>query len=281
MEVLEKPAIIIPAHNEAAVIKSTLVTLLDGLEPGEVTIIVAANGCTDDTVARARSVAPWIRVLDLEKPSKAAAIRAAEAQLGPCSRLYLDADILLPGRSALAVFARLTEFGGGARPPAVTDLSGATWSVRAYHRARKRLSNVQHEFSGGGCYALSWGVRRTFGAFPEVLGDDLFAARSIPSGQAEIVDTSPVTIRPPRDASSLRRVIVRNVRGNQQMAALFPGMGALTTKQTAFNLARSVKGPASLLDAVVYAAFVTSGRLGAGRSPVAWERDDSTRQDHS
>ena len=122
-----QPAIIIPAHNESAVIEHTLRVLLDGFAPEEVTVIVAANGCTDDTIAKARAVASWITVLDVHEPGKSGAIRAAEAQLGPGPRIYLDADIAMSAASAKAVFARLSAGAGGARPPAVVDVDGASW----------------------------------------------------------------------------------------------------------------------------------------------------------
>jgi glycosyltransferase involved in cell wall biosynthesis len=272
-----QPAIIIPAHNESAVIDHTLRVLLDGFAPNEVTVIVAANGCNDDTVAKARAVAGWITVLDIPEPSKTGAIRAAEAQLGPGPRLYLDADIAMSAASAKAVFARLAAGAGGARPPALVDVDGASWLIRSFHRARGRLSNVQEEFSGGGSYGLSWETRQLFGAFPDVLGDDLFAARVVPEGKAEIINAPSVVVRPPRDSRTLTRVLARNVRGNRQLGVMFPGIAPLTTKQTVLSLMRSVRGPSSLLDATVYASFVTAGRVLAQRTDTRWERDDSSR----
>jgi Glycosyl transferase family 2 len=272
-----QPAIIIPAHNEAAVIEHTLRVLLAGFTPGEVTVIVAANGCTDDTVARARAIADWITVLDIPEPSKTGAIRAAEAQLGPGPRLYLDADVSMSAGSARAVFDRLCAGAGGARPPVILDLDDATWPVCSFQRARSRISRVQQEFSGGGSYGLSWETRQLFGAFPDVLGDDLFAARVIPKGRAEVVNAPPVVVRPPRDSRSLVHVLARNVRGNRQLGVLFPESAPLTTKQTVVSLARSIRGPRTLADATVYAAFVTSGRVLAHRGDVRWERDNSSR----
>ncbi len=272
-----QPAIIIPAHNESAVIEHTLRVLLDGFAPEEVTVIVAANGCTDDTIAKARAVASWITVLDVPEPGKSGAIRAAEAQLGPGPRIYLDADIAMSAASAKAVFARLAAGAGGARPPAVVDVDGASWLVCSFHRARSRLSSVRQEFSGGGSYGLSWETRQLFGAFPNVLGDDLFAARVVPEGRAEIIDAAPVVVHPPRDSRSLTRVLARNVRGNRQLGDMFPDIAPLTTKQTVLSLVRSIRGPSSFADATVYAAFVTAGRILAQRTGTQWERDDSSR----
>ncbi len=272
-----QPAIIIPAHNESVVIEHTLRVLLDGFAPHEVTVIVAANGCSDDTVAKARAVADWITVLDIPEPGKTGAIRAAEAQLGPGPRIYLDADVAMSAASARAVFARLSAGVGGARPPAVVDVDGASWLVCSFHRARGRMSKLQAEFSGGGSYGLSWETRQLFGAFPDVLGDDLFAARVVPEGRAEIIEAPPVVVRPPQDGRSLTRVLARNVRGNRQLSMMFPDVAPLTTRQTVTSLVRSVRGPSSLADATVYAGFVTAGRVLAQRTGTRWERDDSSR----
>src|SRR3954468_18969395 len=56
-------SIVIPAHNEEAVIAGNLRRLLDGSKPGEFDVIVVANACTDGTAAAAAAV-EGVRVLD-------------------------------------------------------------------------------------------------------------------------------------------------------------------------------------------------------------------------
>ena len=81
-------SIIIPASNEAALIGGCLAALLASDDvPGGVEVIVAANGCQDDTAARARRMAPqaqargWaLEVLDLPAPGKLAALNAADSR---------------------------------------------------------------------------------------------------------------------------------------------------------------------------------------------------------
>src|SRR5258708_19124503 len=55
-------SIIIPAHNEASVIQSTLRSILASKLDRPLQIIVVPNGCTDDTAARARAVRGPIQV---------------------------------------------------------------------------------------------------------------------------------------------------------------------------------------------------------------------------
>ena len=46
-------SVVIPAHDEEAVIERCLGTLLADARAGEVEVVVVCNGCTDDTAARA------------------------------------------------------------------------------------------------------------------------------------------------------------------------------------------------------------------------------------
>ena len=94
-------SIVIPANNEEALIGSCLEALLAS-DPvsGAVQVIVAANGCSDDTVPRAQAHATrfkdkgWsLRVLDLPDGGKLGALNAADAIAAGDMRAYLDADV--------------------------------------------------------------------------------------------------------------------------------------------------------------------------------------------
>jgi len=84
-------SIVIPAHNEEAVIAGNLRRLLDGSRPGEFDVIVVANACQDGT-ARAAATVEGVRVLDTEVPGKPNALRMGDAECATFPRLYLDAD---------------------------------------------------------------------------------------------------------------------------------------------------------------------------------------------
>ena len=58
-------SVIVPAHDEAAVIARCLGALLEEVAPGTLDVVVACNGCTDATAAVAREWAPLVRVLEL------------------------------------------------------------------------------------------------------------------------------------------------------------------------------------------------------------------------
>src|SRR5438270_8573792 len=88
-------SIIIPAHNEGAVIEATLHSLLANRVEGELQIIVVANGCTDDTAARARAVDGPIEVIETPVGSKTHALNLGDRAAKFFPRAYLDADVQL------------------------------------------------------------------------------------------------------------------------------------------------------------------------------------------
>ena len=61
----EQPfTVIIPAHNEAQVIERCLLAMsADTVAPQDMQVIVAANGCSDNTAQLARRVAPQAIVI--------------------------------------------------------------------------------------------------------------------------------------------------------------------------------------------------------------------------
>ena len=122
-------SIIIPAHNEAAVIDRTLEALDPLIAAGTVEVIVVPNGCTDDTADRARGHA-GVRVVERTEGSKTAALNAGDAHATRWPRLYLDADIeAAPEALAQAVRALSGDGIHAARP-------AFRWAISA-HRHRR------------------------------------------------------------------------------------------------------------------------------------------------
>src|SRR4051812_46956466 len=96
-------SIVIPAHNEAAVIGRCLSGLTQGAAPGELEIIVVCNGCTDGTAHIARSFGQDVRVVETQIASKAAALNLGDEVASGFPRFYVDADVRLPLDSVRAV----------------------------------------------------------------------------------------------------------------------------------------------------------------------------------
>ncbi|AKT52931.1 glycosyltransferase [Arsenicicoccus sp. oral taxon 190] len=280
-------SVIIPAHDEAKVIDRCLQSLQDSGLPLEV--VVAANGCTDDTVARARRHT-GVTVLDLPTPSKVQAINAADAVATAFPRIYLDADIVLDrGALAAMVEALQTEEPRAAAPQVHFATRGASWPVRAFYDVFSQLPYVQDKLVGLGVYGMSRAGRARFVTFPDLLGDDLFAQRIFSLDEREIVDGT-FEVQVPRTLRQLVKVRTRVARGNAQLAEEDPGAMVDDGRTTDFSTStRSTsralvdllrRRPTLIPAAVVYVLVTAYARRAASRtSPAAqtWERDTSTR----
>jgi len=267
-------AIIIPAHNEEAVIARTLRSIAPLARRHGVEIIVVCNGCTDDTASIAGGFR-GVRVIDIPTPSKAAALNAGDAAARAWPRLYLDADIEAHPAAVAAAFEAIDSGRAlAARPEFRYSISSGSSLVRAYYRARDRMASTHNSLWGAGAYALSEEGHARLGMFAELTADDLLVDSAFGRGEKSVVATEPLRVHTPRDTSGLLAVLTRQRRGNTEA-----GVGS-TTSSTLRELIGSVRGPLSLADATVYAAFTLRSRTTARRSGAAngWERDESSRE---
>jgi glycosyltransferase involved in cell wall biosynthesis len=177
-------AIVVPASNEAATIGRCLTALVDSAVPRDlpVTVVVAANGCTDATVARAQGFAPrfeargWgFRVLDLPEPGKIAALNAGDSAAPGAMRAYLDADVEvskpLLGQIVTALDRDTPVFASGT----VRIPRPSTAASRAYRRFYLGVPFMTHGVPGCGFFAVNAAGRARWDRFPDVIADDIFA----------------------------------------------------------------------------------------------------------
>lgn len=264
--------IIIPAHDEAAVIARCL-QILDARALGAgVRVVVACNGCTDDTAAIAAD--HGAEVLEIEPPSKTAALRAAERTCRPVPRIYLDADVELPAESARAMLTALSDGDLAVRPRIEYLTQDCRWSVRRYYAARRAIPSVMNRLWGAGVYGLSPVGRARFGDFPDIVAEDFWVDLHFRQAEIRILqDCPPVRVRVPRRARDLRRTLRRVHSGPAAVRPdCMPDTASTTTRELR-NYARTGVQPA--LDALVYAAFAVDSRRSAGASD--WARDESSR----
>ena len=273
---LPSGSVVIPAHDEAAVLARTLRPIAPFAAMGSVEVVVACNGCTDGTAAVARSF-DGVTVLELPEASKAAALNAADRVAVRWPRLYLDADVEISAQALHDLFAALA--GGrlrAARPPFEYALAAdATPVVRSYYRARQRLFADGSQLWGSGAYAMSQAGRARFGDFPDLTADDLFVDSLFDEDEKAVVDTAPVRVHVPRDVAGLVPVLRRSYRGNRELAV---AGGPPAAAGGVGRLLRSVRRPDHVVDAVAYGLLAVTGRTAARTSGYdGWERDDSSR----
>lgn len=270
--------IIIAAHNEAAVIESTLLALRVAADSG-ISIVVVCNGCTDETasIARATAVA---RVVELDVASKTAALRLGDQIAGDGPRIYLDADITMTSSAAIHVLDHLAvERSLAARPPVSFDYRGASWAVQRWYKTRERLPSIEHSLWGAGVYALSAQGRDRFDEFPDIVSDDLFVDSLFCESEVEIVPTTPVVVRTPQRLDDLLRILIRSYRTQGEVARPQGAISSTQRRQLVDIAGLIVRRPGQLPDAAVYCGIVLYARWRAHRTiATGWERDESSRQ---
>lgn len=282
--------VIIPAHNEEAVIGRCLETILScAPDDHGMQIIVAANGCTDGTVAAARAAAPDALVLDLPEGSKPKAMNAATDQAKYHPRIYLDADVQCDYHSLHALAAALHQPGIMAASPRLRmDLSRSNFLVKAYYRVWMTQPYVTRNMVGSGCYGLSRQAQEQIGPFPPIIGDDIWVhSRFREEERANIAQDEagePVffTVSPPRRAIDQIRVETRRRLGNQEMMRLHPSPH-FSGSNSAGDLPQALKGGASVIDVAIYLAMKFLSRLRSKwvsrrSQTIAWERDNAARE---
>ena len=273
-------SVIIAAYNEAAVIGRNLDRLLAGTAPGELEVIVVANGCVDQTVAEAS--ARDVRVLDLPAPGKAAALNAGDAVATSTPRVYLDADIATTAATVRALAAALTQPGPDGTPAplvAVPDrhlvLTGRPLAVRSYYAIQSRLPAARTGLYGRGMIALSAAGRARFEQFPDVLADDLFLDSLFSAAERVVLTSVTTEVETPRRTRDLVARLTRVRRGN---VALREGQaGVRASSRTSWLTDVVLRRPWLAPAGVVYAALTLVADRRARRGGDQWELDTSSR----
>jgi len=276
-------SIIIAAHNEKAVIGECLDALQkQTASAGQLDIVVSANGCTDATVAVARS--RGVIVVDRPQAGKAAALNAGELLVHGFPRIYLDADIVIPSNAIAAFAAALAGTGGAlaAVPQRRLNTVGRPWLVRAYFSINERLPAFTDGLFGRGVIALSAEGRARFDVFPEMVADDLFLDSLFVAEEKVIVPAVEVVVEAPFTVGDLMRRLVRVRRGNSQMrdAARSGEVGLSVRKSDKRAWLRIVaRDPRLILAALPYVAITLTAARRARKtmSSSEWGRDESTR----
>lgn len=275
--------VVIPAHNEAAVIVETLRALTgggDGLE-----VLVVCNGCTDGTAAAAAGVA-GVRVMESPVPSKVNAVnlglREARGEVVVC----VDADIRLGG-AGVAGLARALERPGvlAAAPRVEMDFApGTAWGVRAYYRVWFALPYVSEGMVGCGVYALNAAGRARIGEIPELIADDGFVRSSFAAGERVRVDETVAKVRGPRTLRDLIKIKTRSRLGGYQLRQRFPeglpGQGGGARHGSAWAGVLMKPSLWACVPAYLYVNIVSRLRAKGQVKSLAgyvWERDESSR----
>lgn len=270
-------SIIIPAYNEEAWIAGCLAPVLAEPAPaGGGEIVVAANGCTDATVALAQGFAGqaeaggWrLVVLDLPGLGKPAALNAGDGAATGDMRLYLDADVRVGpgviGRIAAALSVPEARY-VSARPRVARASSGVT---RAYARFWQGLPFARSAAPGFGLFAVNAAGRARWGDYPKLISDDTFVRLLFrPEERVEVAGSYEWPMVEGFDA--LVRVRRRQDAGVDEIARLHP---ELVGNEGKARLTKPALLQMLLKDPVGFAAYAAvSLAVRAKRQGGEWSR---------
>lgn len=274
-------AVVVPAHNEEAVIGRLLRALTAG--GGDLEVVVVANGCTDATAEVAGSF-PGVRVLQTPVPSKMHALAMGDRHVSQFPRFYVDADVVIGSHDLAALAAALRAPGVHAVGPGRRlDLDTSSYAVRAYYSVWCRLPGVQHELYGRGVIGVDETGHRRLAGWRDTMADDLVAAMSFAPEELRVVPTAEVLICPPREYGDLLRRRVRAMTGNRQLARsshapLLRGSGSSVATLVALTLRDPRLAPAVAIFLGTAVLARARASLAVARGSTTWLRDESSRR---
>ena len=275
-------SVVIPAHYEAVTIGRNLRALRRGTRDDDLEVVVVCNGCTDQTAEAARAADPRARVIEIEEPSKAEAVRVGNTATEVFPRVHLDADIELSGTDLLSLLEPLSRRGVLATGPRrdVPKTGCSRW-VRWYYEVWESLPQVESGLFGRGVVALSEEAQARVSALPRMLSDDLGMSDAFSAQERCVVSTAVAVVHPPRTVRDLVRRRIRISTGNTQAARLGVRRPASRTRLRTL-LALSVSRPGLALRVPVFLGVHVAALVGARRAVRAgdftsWQRDESSR----
>jgi glycosyltransferase involved in cell wall biosynthesis len=273
--------ILIPAYNEAAVIARTLSALRDDGVDSVFRVIVIANGCQDDTAARARAAMPMAEVIETPVPGKTHAMNLGyRSAIEGRPVICLDADLSV-GLSDLVALVRplLDGTAHAACGRMEVDTASASWPVQAYYKAWM-LNPYFAKGKFGGLFALSGKGASAVFPLPRITADDEYIRRAFPQDLTAFVSDCSFTARAPRTLSSLLKVRRRSLRGAREIARLRQDTGS--TGSVKAMLSKGLPMPSVWLPLAVFVAVMTVVRLQLAfetpKPSLVWERDATTRE---
>ena len=275
--------VIVPAHNESAVIEACLDSLINQPEVDQ--IIVACNGCTDNTADIVRKKYPAIHCLDISTPSKVNALNEAESfarELGLTFPVYyIDADTRLSENCVACVNQYLkTSDILLAAPTPIIDTSHSSWIVKTYYKVWVNLPYIKEGVIATCSYIITEEGRRRFEEFPDVINDDGFIRCNFWNREISNVPNAEIYIRAPKDLYSLIKIKTRARLGNMQLRA--SGQCKVIENKQYGSVMRSRLLSRNWFSTIIYIGIASIIRIRSKKQfkqlkDYRWEKDLSSR----
>jgi glycosyltransferase involved in cell wall biosynthesis len=273
-------SIIIPVHNEAAVLPVTIPVILNGLNP-DAKLIYVCNGCTDgsaniiSTITGGRAT-----LIETKIKGKPNAIRIGEARAGDgFPRFFVDADISIMGEDFDKLAADLAEAGTElVSPLAGLDTTGCTYAARKIAEVWSNLPFMKQS-AFRAVIGVSREGRTRWNELPNVIADDTFMAIQIAPQSRKVVSHVRTVERVPRTFWACVGVRARWLMGDWELRKLGFQLYSDSQKKALLDMLRNSR---TILSASIYLSHRLCATLLAKwwvfQKKTNWYRDETSRQ---
>ncbi len=215
-------SIIVATRNESLMLPETVPSLLEAAKNINARVVWVCNACTDNSASIIRDLTGnHDSVLETETPGKTQAFNLGDEIMGDCfPRFYVDADAVFEHETLQRLIEPLLS--GEAdlvAPRQVFDLKGASPSSIRIAECWMTLPHAT-ETAFSVAIGLSREGRSQWGAFPKILGDDVFIAAQIASHRRKLVLAAAVHVPTPRNLMAWVRTRRRWINGEKQILAM-------------------------------------------------------------
>ena len=273
-------SVIIPANNEADTIAVCLSALFasDLATPKRPQVIVAANGCSDDTVLVAQSMvkqaasAGWdLSVIDIAAGDKLNALNTAEATAHYDILAYLDADVVVSPALMAGLYQALNTSAPRYASGQVNITSQGSIFSAFYRQFYKNVPFFTQGVAGCGLFGVNSAGRKRWGDFPDIISDDTFVRLSFAPSER-------ISVNAPYDwpivsgLANLIRVRRRQDAGVAEICALYPDLLQNDDKTALSFGAKCSLIALAPLGFIAYALVALGVKLPVAKSVTTWDR---------
>jgi hypothetical protein len=236
-------------------------------------IIVACNGCGDETAHVARQFGPPVRVIEIRAASRAHALNVADRAATAFPRFYLQAGVVCHLSSIRRMAKHLSEgLALAIAPPFRMRLDQSGGIVRAFYEIAQRLPSHQDGLHGSSVFGLSEMGKRCFPVFPQIAAIEEFVRFSLEPDQFVRLENTRSRVAPPNTFGELLARETELIRGVDQLRALDPSLSVDVGRDDRRALRSLIARRADLwLELMIYIFVRVLARLfasAAGKHPV-------------
>lgn len=218
-------SIIITARNQATDLKRCLNAIMDGAASDELEIIVACNGCSDETAQVARQFGPPVRVIEMPPCSLADGFNLADRVASAFPRFYIQAQAVCRLSSIRRMVEQLSAGPALAiAPPIFMKLDESGPVVRSYYEIAQRMPSHLEGLRGSGVFGMSKAAKQRLADFPQIIAIEEFVRFSLKPGEFVRLESTRSWVTPPAACTGLLAAETQRIRGVKQLRGLEPSM---------------------------------------------------------